>query len=217
MNNNDYLPRVSCLLLTLLLVFLIWPGLAIGSEESGTIGTSHAYAWSENFGWINFAISLGQVEVSDNGLTGHAWSENFGWINLAPPTAGVTNDSEGILGGHAWSENLGWINFTGVTINDEGVFAGEASVLLDDSRIRFNCTSDCGSYGFSVITDWRPVSTRTSPAGGSYAKPPPATPTLPEPPADFPLPPTCSKFADLNCDGQVNLRDFSILAFYWTG
>ncbi len=200
-------------LLFLATVGLTWSSWAEASEEVGTISSSHAYAWAENLGWINLAPVSGGVTVRDDKLNGYAWSQNFGWINFAPPTAGVTNNREGDLAGYAWSQNFGWINFNGVAIDTGGLFSGDAIILLDNSRIRFNCATECGAYNFSVTTDWRPVSVRPSPSAGSYNRPPGRStpiPALPTPDLPTELPPACSNRADLNCDGQVNLKDFSV-------
>ena len=135
---------------------------ALASETEGTIDTTFKYAWSENFGWINFGCDNCDVSITDEGITGRAWSTQYGWINLNPTNSGITNDGEGILSGSAWGSNIGWIDFDGVTINEEGEFLGYATINSDASQINFNCVNggSCSAADFKVATDWRPASTR---------------------------------------------------------
>lgn len=152
----------------------------LASSSDGTIpaATSTAtsslgFAWGSNIGWVNFGATFGNVHITDSGLSGYAWTAINGWINLNPSAAFyVTNNGEGVLGGYAWGEQLGWISFTGVTIDSQGEFHGYATIDQDGSKISFNCSNttynanSCGSFSFKLITDWRPVSTRSSGGGG---------------------------------------------------
>lgn len=142
----------------ILAVFLAVPALA--SETDGTIDSSAKWVWGANVGWINFAATQGNVHITDTALTGSVWNDLYGWIKLDPSTSGVKNTGEGVLSGYAWSSNLGWIDFTGVIINSNGIFTGQASGA-NTGIVNFNCTN-C-----SVKTDWRPASARAVPAGGS--------------------------------------------------
>jgi hypothetical protein len=146
------------ILAILLFIFIIFSKGSFVFALDGTIDSTYKYAWGENIGWINFGCPNCNVRVTDSGLTGYAWSENYGWINLSPPKGGVKNDGEGHLSGYAWAENLGWIDFGGVTINKNGEFLGYAIVLIDNSKISFNClnTDSCSASDFKVKTDWLP-------------------------------------------------------------
>ena len=151
-----------------LLVFVVSIGtgasLAHASTTSGTIDTTHKYAWSNVGGWVNFAVASAtgtsyQVPVTDTGLTGYAWSANDGWINLAPAQVGVKNDGAGNLSGYAWDAGAGWVDFSNVKINPSGKFTGSATggtVLGASYSINFDC-ANC-----DVETDWRPASSRTT-------------------------------------------------------
>lgn len=121
------------------------------STTDGVILPGFFYAWSNNSGWVNFGLASGNVHILNDKLTGYVWAANHGWINLAPTNGGVTNDGSGNLGGWAWGEQLGWINFTGVTIDSNGRFHGQATGNLADT-ITFDCDY-C-----DVRTDWRPTS-----------------------------------------------------------
>lgn len=182
----------------LLLVFLCVPAArTYASEAVGIIDASLShYAWSENFGWINFAATSGAVNVTDSAVTGYVWGGSTGWINLAPTGEGVRNDGSGNLSGFAWGTNVGWIDFDGVTIDSAGKFTGVATSTIT-GRISFDCTY-C-----DVRTDWRSVSIRspvspseiqTSSVGGGgpiglygtkepfpVAEPPKTIPISPEP------------------------------------
>ncbi len=105
----------------------VGPGLKIDS--------THAFAWSENCGWLNWGWSAsastpGRVRVTSTCLAGYVWWENTGWMSLGHdplsiPAAnqqyantndtdyGVNVDPAGNLSGFAWSENAGWVNFHG--------------------------------------------------------------------------------------------------------
>ncbi|MFH1444094.1 MAG: S-layer homology domain-containing protein [Candidatus Peregrinibacteria bacterium] len=145
------------------------------STTDGTIDTTNRYAWSENFGWIDFGTAEGDVHVTDSALSGYAWGETAGWISLNCSNTSscgtvdykVTNDGEGTLGGHAWSENFGWIQFAptngGVTIDATGKFTGYAWGE-NVGWIVFNCatTSTCGTVAYRVATDWCSSSVRAS-------------------------------------------------------
>ncbi|MHB8660926.1 MAG: peptidoglycan-binding domain-containing protein [Minisyncoccota bacterium] len=161
--------------------------LAHASTTSGTIDTTHKYAWSNVGGWVNFAVASttgtsDQITVTDSTLTGYAWSANDGWINLAPAQGGVKNDGAGNLSGYAWDAGAGWVNFSGVKINSSGKFTGQATggtVLGASYQINFDC-ANC-----DVETDWRPASSRTttttSPGSISpvYIPPPSSSQTSP--------------------------------------
>lgn len=105
----------------------------------GNIDPAHAFAWSENAGWSNFAPTGGGVTVTTAGLSGYAWAENIGWIKLAATGSTYENTTKDnwdvkligrALRGYAWSESAGWINFApsngGVTIESDGYFVGYA-------------------------------------------------------------------------------------------
>ncbi|MEK7077219.1 MAG: hypothetical protein AAB967_03235, partial [Patescibacteria group bacterium] len=134
---------------------------------------------SENAGWIDFGNTAGNVHVTDSVLTGYAWGENIGWVSLncsntsscATVDYKVANNNEGTLSGHAWSENAGWIQFDpsagGVAIDSSGNFSGYAWGE-NVGWISFNCSniSSCATVSYYISTDWRPSSTRTTPAPG---------------------------------------------------
>lgn len=132
-------------------------GFVLASQTDGTVTGS---AWSKNIGWINFETTGGNVHVTDSVLTGNVWNKYFGWINLAPTTSGVKNDGNGNLSGYAFGKNIGWVDFTGVTINSAGHFLGKATGT-NIAEINFSCTN-C-----DVVTDWRPISARSSGGGSS--------------------------------------------------
>lgn len=120
---------------------------------TGTVLTSHQYAWSNNVGYINFK----NVIVGESALSGYAWSESKGFIKFNPARGGVMNDGSGNLSGSAWGEQLGWIDFSGVSINSDGLFTGTATGTLVGT-INFGCPTYC-----DVQTDWRVT---VNPGGG---------------------------------------------------
>lgn len=127
------------------------------STTTGTISTTHKFAWGSVAGYVNFAPLKSVITVTDSKLSGYAWSTNDGWINLSPVNGGVKNNGNGVLSGFAWDESAGWVDFTGVTINSSGVFHGTATggtVSGANYSINFDCSS-C-----SVQTDWRPLASR---------------------------------------------------------
>ncbi|MDD5146707.1 MAG: carboxypeptidase-like regulatory domain-containing protein [Candidatus Pacebacteria bacterium] len=174
-------------------VFLI-PFFCLASNSTGTVDSSHKYAWGENLGWVNFAPTDGVdyvgITITDTAVSGYAWSQAYGWINFDPTNSGqsVTNNCSGQLGGYAWVGTLGWINMSGVTINSSGQFTGTAGALgTNAGRISFGCTN-C-----DVATDWRPCSYRTIPdqiPGGIVnipENPPQVPPEIqPPPPSEEP-------------------------------
>ncbi len=107
------------------------------------IDPDHAFAWSENAGWLNFAGAPApdDIAVSATFLTGFAWGENIGWINLgngAGPYANTNHTNFGVnifpngnLAGFAWGENIGWINF-----NTAPTFAAFAQQARYDAAAR---------------------------------------------------------------------------------
>lgn len=124
------------------------------------------YAWSENYGWINFDPSGDEGVENNNGtLLGYAWGENLGWINFAPTNGGVTIDSDGYWHGYAWSEKVGWIAFN-----------CSESTLCDTYKVRSQWTSNGASGGGGG-----------SSGGGSSTtteEPPVIPPTVENPPVD---------------------------------
>lgn len=148
---------VTLLMVVAATVFVV--SQAKASITEGTIDPNHKYAWGSKIGWINFGATHSDILITDTGITGYAWSQEYGWINFSPTRGGVNNTSEGVLSGYAWGEKIGWINFVGVTINDGGVFKGQATG--DNSGIlNFDC-DNC-----SVKTDWTPARARPQPADG---------------------------------------------------
>ncbi len=139
-------------LLILIAAFLFLSSTAIVFAATGTIDATNHYAWNDNGGWVNWDANGGNVSVTDTALTGYIWSANFGWINLAPDNGGVTN-SNGTLGGYAWGASTGWISFSGVTIDNNGVFHGHTVAQNVFGTMTFDC-DNC-----EVVTTWR--------AGGS--------------------------------------------------
>ncbi len=133
---------------------LLTPVVAVASPTNGTIDSSGQYAWSNQSGWINFGVSQGDIHITDSALTGFAWSANYGWLNLSPATGGVINNGAGVLSGYAWGAALGWINFAGVTIDNAGIFHGNAAGDIIGT-LAFDC-AHC-----AVATDWRPASVRS--------------------------------------------------------
>lgn len=117
--------------------------------SNGFIDSVKKYAWSDSVGWISFNTDgAGSPIVTDSEITGYAWNDNFGWINLSPDSGGVKNDGQGNLSGKAWGENTGWINFSGVVINSDGKFTGQATGDVVGT-ISFDC-DNC-----NVETTWR--------------------------------------------------------------
>ncbi len=223
-----------------LLIFLvsILPLAVYSAINNGTVDVNNSTAWGENFGWINFAPSNGNIynglKITDSEVSGYAWSKQYGWINFAPNNGGVTNNCSGYLGGYAWSSQLGWVNLSGAAINNEGRIIGITGSSSDKAgRINFNC-SNC-----LVKTDWRPCSARPQVnvnnsggnSGGSVSpsiNPPnniaSTTPAVPEKPAtSTPIVEkdrsiwylTTVKRADIVRDGVVDLLDFNSLMVNW--
>ncbi len=171
---------VLCAACVSILVGAVRSPRAWASSTDGMIDAANRYAWSENFGWIDFGTAEGDVHVTDSALSGYAWGETVGWISLNCSNTSscgtvdykVTNDGEGTLGGHAWSENFGWIQFAptngGVTIDATGEFTGYAWGE-NVGWIVFNCatTSSCITVGYRVATDWRPSSARATSSSSS--------------------------------------------------
>jgi hypothetical protein len=131
--------------------------------RAANIDTINRYAWGQNIGWVDFGLEVGNIEVSNNKLTGYAYSSNTGWISLNCVNTdscksveyGVTQDGKGDLSGYAWGQNTGWIDFSGVSINEEGDFLGYA-YSPNIGYISFNCvnTQTCDTIDFKVTTTW---------------------------------------------------------------
>ncbi len=162
------------ILISLALTVCFLPHISFASPTDGTIDANQQYAWSNNYGWLNFKADQGNIHVTDSGLSGYIWNTHIGWINLAPTDSGqqVINDGEGHLSGSAWGQGIGWVNFSGITIDANGLFRGSLTGA-DIETITFDC-EQC-----AVKTDWRPMSVRGggtnagAPAGGVVIIPPP--------------------------------------------
>ena len=146
---------ILALIITCFIAFAFFriPEITSASTTNGTVNSENKYAWCENSGWVNFGTELGDVRVTDIGLTGSVWTTNYGWVKLDPKTSGVKNDGSGNLTGFAWGNQLGWIDFDEVVINNDGIFTGRASGV-NSGIITFDCDY-CG-----VSTDWRPQNVR---------------------------------------------------------
>lgn len=170
------------------------------------------YAYGENVGWLNFEPGQGDgVQVSQTQLIGYVWAENIGWISLSCENTGscgtvnygVTNDGAGNLSGYAWSENAGWISFScdntascgtvdyGVTIDFEGNFDGYAWGE-NIGWLNFN-SADLFGYGvLACKVNYIDLGNFVDDWLASGAVP-----------------------GNLNNEGEVDFKDYSILADYW--
>ena len=170
------------------------------------------YAYGENIGWLNFEANQGDgAHVSQTQLTGYVWAENIGWISLSCENTGscgavnygVTNDGAGNLSGYAWSENAGWISFScdnttscgtvdySVTIDFEGNFDGYAW----GENIGWLNFSSADLYGYGVLAckvNYIDLGNFVDDWLASGAVP-----------------------GNLNNEGEVDFKDYSILADYW--
>ncbi len=141
-------------------------------------GTGEHYAWSDNFGWLDF-YDPGNITVNSSQLTGYASSTGgYGYVLLDCATAPsgnicgtsnfkVSNTSGGVLSGYAWNDTIGWIS---MNCSDPGICAASNySVTIDASGnfsgwawnenvgwISFNCsnTSSCATSNYKVKTTW---------------------------------------------------------------
>ncbi len=138
--------------------------------------TGEHYAWSDNFGWIEF-LDPNNITVSDSQLAGYA-SSTSGYVLLDCATAAsgnicatsnfkVSNTSAGVLSGYAWNDTIGWIS---MNCSDPGICAtSNYSVTIDASGnfsgwawnenvgwISFNCsnTSSCATSNYKLKTTW---------------------------------------------------------------
>jgi len=143
--------KLKFLVFFLFISIFITPSV-FASTSDGTIDSTYKYAWGENVGFIDFSSTAGNVHITDSALSGSAYGENIGWINLST----VTNNNEGTLGGYAWGENVGFIDFSKVIIGNDGVFSGSA-YGENIGWITFGTTNN------KVQTDWRPLSSRSTP------------------------------------------------------
>ena len=95
---------------------------ATGAQISNT----YHYAWSGNYGWIDFAYPGGNVRVpiGAGDLNGGAYVlSNSSWISLncaytdscSSVSYKVSSDANGNLSGWAWSESFGWLSFSSST------------------------------------------------------------------------------------------------------
>ena len=107
---------------------LFTPTGASGAQISNT----YHYAWSGNYGWIDFAYPGGNVRVpiGAGDLNGGAYVlSNSSWISLncaytdscSSVSYKVSSDANGNLSGWAWSESFGWISFASTTPITYGV------------------------------------------------------------------------------------------------
>ncbi|MEA2112671.1 MAG: carboxypeptidase-like regulatory domain-containing protein [Patescibacteria group bacterium] len=200
----------------LILAPIFFFGVVNASETVGTIDSSYHTAQvcentactvtstsGINFGYFTTSTSS-NVVIIDSELTGYIWGESFGWavLNCSDTVSGcsatngsfkVANDGEGNLSGYAWGENAGWINFgpfynsstSSVTINSDGEFNGYAW-SENYGWIKF----DSSDSDYTVKTDWRPISARSSGGGGTGVTTPPATPPTTPPATPPTTPPT---------------------------
>ncbi len=112
-------------------------------NKAFAVSNTTGYAWSDRIGWINFGCANCNVMTTSTGTTGYAWSQNYGWIKLNPVNSGVVNDGSGVLSGNAWGEKLGWINFSGTTIVSSGSSEYYRNTATGNivGTINFSCTN----------------------------------------------------------------------------
>jgi len=121
------------------------------------ISNSYHYAWSGNYGWIDFAYPGGNVRVpiGAGDLNGGAYVlSNSSWVSLncaytdscSTVDYKVSSDANGNLSGWAWSESFGWISFASTTPITYGVTVATSTGEFDGYAwaetigwISFNC------------------------------------------------------------------------------
>jgi hypothetical protein len=99
----------------------------VAMNGSGAVDGSSRWAWSPQFGFVNFKPVMDSVSVTEVALAGTVWSPLVGRINLMPTLGGVTNTCAGDLGGMAWGDAIGYIDFDNVRIDDNGFLHGRAT------------------------------------------------------------------------------------------
>lgn len=184
-------------------LFILGMFLPLSHVFAGTVISPHKYAWSNNFGYINFE----NVVVNDSALSGYAWSANSGYINFDPSEGGVLNDGTGNLSGSAWGTGLGWIDFNNVSIDpNTGKFSGTAVGTLVGT-ITFDCTNYC-----DVETDWRQAATPPGASGGGGGGGGGGSPIVQNSANS-----AQAKLIDIQKDGVINILDFNSLMVSWGG
>jgi type II secretory pathway pseudopilin PulG len=151
---------------------LFTPTGASGAQISNT----YHYAWSGNYGWIDFAYPGGNVRVpiGAGDLNGGAYVlSDSSWISLncsftdscSTVDYKVSSDANGKLSGWAWSESFGWISFASTTPITYGVTVATSTGEFDGYAwsenigwISFNCktggdnqTDICSTSNYKVI------------------------------------------------------------------
>jgi hypothetical protein len=185
-------------------------------------GNTTGYAWSTKAGWIDFE----NVSVSDCSVAGSVWTQNFGWVNLALSNVGVANDGLGQLSGSGWGQNLGWLNFDGIAIGAQGNFTGTASGDIVGTVYFTNCGTSCGVQT-TWRSSGQACGVITPPGGGGgfshnecqiiqnqYQCVSVATLGTNECATAGDCN-QCDPYGDINKDSYIEMRDFSILLYNW--
>jgi type II secretory pathway pseudopilin PulG len=143
--------------------------------ETTDISDTYHYAWSENVGWIDFAYSGGNVQVSkgEGDLKGYAYilSDNS-WISLnclstdscSTVNYKVSSDADGNLAGWAWSETYGWISFSCTT---GGADSGNICATSDYGVTIDTSTGEFDGYAWAEHIGWISFNCKTG--GGSQS------------------------------------------------
>ena len=146
------------------------------SVQYDTGGNLSGYAWSNEYGWLDFNVGSPKINLTTGEMTGKArmlslqnpndtetpidWAD--GWITFKGSnggsgggmTYGVTfNLTTGQGSGYAWGGNvIGWVDFSGVSITPAGepsctITANPETIIFD---INSNQDSSLSWYGDNV-------------------------------------------------------------------
>jgi hypothetical protein len=140
----------------------------VASATDGVIDSTDRYAWNDNWGWIDFATSTGNVIITNTEMSGYASNGHAGWISLncadenicSYGTQGTdtgyyyrvrTSSSTGALYGYAWNDALGWISMN----CDQTGIGGTNTCSTVNYKVTISTTTGVFTgYAWSDVAGW---------------------------------------------------------------
>jgi len=140
----------------------------VADALDGTIDSTDRYAWNDNWGWIDFATTTGNVIVTSDELSGYPWNVHAGWLSLNCADENICSygtqgddtgyyyrvrnvSSTGALFGYAWNDSLGWVS---MNCDQTGIGGSNTCGTVNYGVVISTTTGIFSGFAWSDVAGW---------------------------------------------------------------